>query len=158
MDSILYKCFKKVRVGTPQLYDKEVNTLLSVQTKLRTELSENPCAEVEKNLSDIEKSISEKISKRNADCVSDLVQSLSVEGKFSQIGMWKLKSKLIPQGKDPPMGKYDEHGNLVTAPEALKALYLNHYKKRLRHRKIKAQYLEKGDCNKVSCYPETLVF
>ena len=91
MDSILYKCFKKVRVGTPHLYDKEVNTLLSVQTKLRTELSENPCAEVEKNLSNIEKSISEKISKRNADCVSDLVQSLSVDGNFHRSECRNLK-------------------------------------------------------------------
>jgi len=36
--------------------------------------------------------------------------------------MWKLKNKLIPKDVDPPMGKYDEFGNVITAPEALKSL------------------------------------
>ena len=62
-------------------------------------------------------------------------------GKFS-IGMWKLKNKLMPKEMDPPMAKYDDQGNLITAPEALKALYLQHYEKRLQHKDIKKDYLE----------------
>ena len=43
------------------------------------------------------------------------------------------------------MGKLDEQGNLITAPNALKNLYLEHYVKRLRHRTIKDDYQENYD-------------
>ena len=62
------------------------------------------------------------------------------EGKFSQTGFWKLKSKLCPRSSDPPMAKRDEYGNLVTAPSQLKELYAATYKHRLRHREIKAEF------------------
>ena len=42
---------------------------------------------------------------------------------------------------DPPMAKVDKLGNLITAPEALKSLYLQTYVERLRHREIKADYV-----------------
>ena len=56
--------------------------------------------------------------------------------------MWKLKSKLLPKEMDPPMAKYDDKGNLISAPNALKELYLQHYVKRLAHRKIDNKYIE----------------
>ena len=56
--------------------------------------------------------------------------------------MWRLKNKLWPKPKDPPMAKYDEKGNLISAQEALKKLYLDHYIKRLAHRDIRAEYRE----------------
>ena len=40
------------------------------------------------------------------------------------------------------MAKLDEHGNLITAPKALKKLYIEHYALRLKHREIKVDYLE----------------
>ena len=66
----------------------------------------------------------------------------TLEGNFYQLGMWKLKNKLIPKEVDPPMAKLDEHGNLITAPKALKKLYIEHYALRLKHREIKVDYLE----------------
>ena len=56
--------------------------------------------------------------------------------------MWRLKSKLIPREVDPPMGKFDEMGNLITAPNALKDLNLDHYVKRLEHQTIEENYRE----------------
>ena len=91
---------------------------------------------------EVENKISEKIGTQNANIVRDYINSMSIEGKFSQIGMWKLKNRLIPKDVDPPMGKYDEFGNVITAPEALKALYLSHYVKRLEHRVIAEKYAE----------------
>ena len=64
------------------------------------------------------------------------------DGRFSQSGMWKLKNKLWPKDQDPPMAKIDEGGNLITTPGELKKLYLQHYVKRLEHRKIKEDYVE----------------
>ena len=46
---------------------------------------------------------------------------------FSNLGMWKLKNKLWPKERDPPMAKFDERGNLLSCPEGLKKLYLRHY-------------------------------
>ena len=42
---------------------------------------------------------------------------------------------------DPHMAKYDDKGNLISAPKALKELYLQHYVKRLEHRKIDNKYI-----------------
>ena len=54
-------------------------------------------------------------------------------GNFSQIGMWKLKNQLVPKERDPPLAKMDNQGNLITAPEALKKIYLGTYVERLKH-------------------------
>ena len=71
------------------------------------------------------------------------IQSIGANGgRFSQTGMWRLKNKFWPKQKDPPMAKFDEKGNLISVPSALKQLYLQHYVKRLEHRKIKEDYLE----------------
>ena len=40
------------------------------------------------------------------------------------------------------MAKFDNHGNLISAPNALKNLYIEHYVKRLEHRQIQVDYLE----------------
>ena len=42
---------------------------------------------------------------------------------------------------DPPMAKRDSLGNLITAPEALKNLYLETYVERLRHREVKSGFI-----------------
>ena len=54
--------------------------------------------------------------------------------------MWKLKNQLMPKEMDPSMAKVDNLGNLITAPEALKNLYLKTYVDRLRHREIMGEY------------------
>jgi hypothetical protein len=64
----------------------------------------------------------------------------TLDGQFSQIGMWKIKKKICPRPKDPPTAKKDEFGNLITAPTALKNLYLKTYRNRLEHRKINERY------------------
>ena len=40
------------------------------------------------------------------------------------------------------MGKLDTKGNLITAPNALKKLYIAHYAERLKHREIRGDYNE----------------
>ena len=61
----------------------------------------------------------------------------NLKGGFSCQGMWKVKNRMFPKSRDPPMGKWDASGNIVTAPNALKKLYLDTYVHRLRHRPIK---------------------
>ena len=68
-------------------------------------------------------------------------QNDAIEG-FSHPKTWKLKKKLFPRQCDPPMGKKDEQGRLVTAPNLIKDLYLRTYKKRLNNREMKEELLD----------------
>ena len=78
----------------------------------------------ENSLETVEKSILKMSSAKNAQLIKDQIdKSQNLDGSFSQIGMWKVKSKLFPRKCDPQMGKKDEDGNLITSSEALKKLY-----------------------------------
>ena len=142
LNNVVHKSFKKVRVGTRNMFDKEVNNLIEKQANLRQINSANKSVETEEKIVKIEDEISEKVAKRNADLVKEYVESFNVDGKFSPVGMWKLKDKLIPKESDPPMGKLDKDGILVTSPDAVKSLYLAHYSERLKHRPIKDDFKE----------------
>ena len=66
----------------------------------------------------------------------------SVDGNFSQIYFWKIKNKLCPPSKEAPMAKIDEKGNIITAQETLRKLYLDTYTKRLKHREMDDKLLD----------------
>ena len=89
----------------------------------------------------LEEEISEMCTEKNANIVREhAIETL--EGKLSQPGLWKLKQRLCPPAKDPHMAKIDEKGNIITAPETLKKLYLDTYVYRLRQREMKNEYLD----------------
>ena len=57
---------------------------------------------------------------RNVRIVQEHVTNLeTIDGNFSQIGMWKLKNQLMPKEMDPPMAKFDDKGNLITNPNTI---------------------------------------
>jgi hypothetical protein len=146
LDDILHQCFRKIKVGK-HFSNKEIENLLTQQSKLKIFLSKNlgekAKSEAEAKLGLIEEQISSLSSARNMKTVQGHIQSIRANGgRFSQTGMWRLKNKLWPKEQDPPMAKCDEKGNLISAPSALKQLYLQHYVKKLEHRKIKEDYLE----------------
>ena len=138
-EDILHQCFSKVRVtGKTIERDREIEPLL----KKRAELIKTG-VDRKDQLQSIDDEIGEKVAGKNANLVQEYVGSLAKsDGAFCQLGMWRLKSKLIPRELDPPMAKLDDQGNLITAPTALRQLYLDHYTDRLRHRTIKADYVE----------------
>lgn len=43
---------------------------------------------------------------------------------------------VAPKNKDPPMAKFDEHGNFITSKEPLKKLYIDTFTKRLENCEI----------------------
>ena len=94
-------------------------------------------------LKEVEKYLEEQSAKKNADIVKDYVKEVeNDDGNLSNLKLWKLKQKLLPRSTDTPMAKKDENGNLVTAPEALKALYLKTYQKRLSRKPMKNGLLD----------------
>ena len=95
----------------------------------------------EEKFQQIQDEIAQSIAERNVKLVKDQVQNLKgLEGTFSQHGLWKVKNKLCPRQRDPPMGKKDSYGNLIVSHNALKELYSETYATRLRHREISERF------------------
>ena len=91
----------------------------------------------------MEDQISKLTASKNAKILKDQVgQFLLSDGTFSQTGMWRLKAKVLPRKRDPPMAKLDEKGNLITGQVALKNLYSRTYVDRLRPRPMKEGFEE----------------
>ena len=96
---------------------------------------------IEQKIEDIEQILALKIADKNAKNISEQISDFTLgDGSFSHIGFWKVKSRIVPGKSNPPMAKRDAEGNLVTSPENLRALYLETYRKRLKHRKIDSKY------------------
>ena len=112
----------------------------SLKVSLRTSTCKLANTITKQHIDDLEEDISKDISDTNTAKVSDQISELIFDGKFSQSGMWKLKSRMCPRSQDPPMAKKDSKGNLITTENGLRTLYLETYRQRLRHRKIKAEY------------------
>ena len=149
LEDIFHTAFKKIRIrkSQPIMRTKlgEIGSMYSEKADLKTLLRNTQNIkekEIIKNkLAMIEAEIIEYEASTNAKVVAEQVEHLdSLGGKFNQNGMWKIKRKLFPRGVDPPTAKKDEHGNIITEPGALKLLYLNTNKNRLKHRRICERY------------------
>ena len=96
---------------------------------------------IESKLKEAEEKVTNMMAEENVEIVNQQLSQLSsIDGNFNQTKIWKMKNKLLPRPKDPPMAKKDKWGNLITAPLPLKKLYLETYKERLAHRPMKAEY------------------
>ena len=153
LNNLCHRSFRKIRIGSGTSFDvkrKERQEKLFLKkseiTNRIKNLTENKLGlkpALEKALANTETQIFQEISQRNAESVEVHVGQLdSLDGAFSQRGMWKVKKKLFPRAKDPPTCKIDSNGNKVTDIAALKSLYKKTYISRLEHRKIKPQFLE----------------
>lgn len=149
LNDTFHRAFKKIRIRLfkPFCISKRDNIEDQLRIKsdlekvVRSSKSQIECEEAKLKLQRVDLQIYEIMSEKNAKIISEQVASLdTMDGSFSQIGMWKVKKKLFSRPKEPPTAKKDEHGNLITAPSALKNLYLITYKNRLEHRKMKECY------------------
>ena len=124
--------------------DPEVQEKLKLKSEIKLYLKNCEC-KIGKiiaisKLEDVEHFLDEHCGEKNAETLKSHMNNIEcLDGNFSQLGFWKLKKKLCPQITDPPMAKIDSNGSLVTAPNMLKNLYVETYKKRLKHRIIKPE-------------------
>ena len=111
-------------------------SLSSAKSKLAQQIISSEIQKTEDDISKLSAS-------RNAEIVRNYVKHLdSASGNLAQLGLWKLKRELCQPQVDPPSAKRDKNGNLITAPNLLKKLYLNTYTNRLRSREIKPELLD----------------
>ena len=148
LNGIFHKTFQKVRIttgGGGRIHgDETLQGLIKLKKDLEIFILNNKCKVghliAEKKLEETEKLLTEKFSAKSADIIKEQVGKIeTLDGKFSQIGFWKLKKKFCPQAPDPPMAKRNESGILVTSPNLLKTLYLQTYQHRLRQRDMKPE-------------------
>ena len=120
------------KLGNPLIQEK-----MKLKANLKIFLKSKKCTHGEviakAELEAIEIFLTETCATRNAELIKNhLGEMESIEGKFCQVNLWKLKNKLCPKPSDPPMGKKDELGMLITAPNLLKELYMRTYQNRLK--------------------------
>ena len=145
-----HKCFQKVRIVQGEkrkLGNPSIQIKLKQKSNLINIIKNSNCKHAkqvaESKLLELEEVIANELGTINAEAVKEYVDGMeTLDGNFSQLGLWKLKQKLCPQRTDPPMAKLDMTGNLVTTTEGLKNLYLETYKNRLKHRQMNEKYMD----------------
>ena len=121
---------------------------MRLRAELKTFIINNDCGstatkQAKEKLKHIEEMLIEETAAKNAAIVKEYTEDLeTVDGRFCNLGFWKLKRKLCPIAEDPPMAKRNKSGNIVTAPEAIKDLYVDTYKDRLRNRDMKLELMD----------------
>ena len=151
LNKMFHGCFRKIRIrdGTRKICgDKNIQLLFTIQAQAAN-LKITDCS-VSKNivtafLEKVNGVLGRLEAANNRNKVTKYVKELSEEDKLNQNGFWKLKSKLCPRPREQISAKKDSHGNIVTSPEALKNLYLETYRKRLEHRKMKPEFKDLFD-------------
>ena len=164
LKSKLHKCFKKIRIRQGIAHtagNKTIQDKLKKRRELKVFLKNNKCTEdvqetTKLEIEEIEAELAVEVADKNAKFVNEVLENVEdEEGRLNHTGFWKIKKKLVPMSMDPPMAKKDKKGNLVTAPAALKNLYLETYQERLRQRKMKEE-LEDVLCLKTELWQSRL--
>ena len=95
----LRKCFKRVRIKRVQK-KTELSKRLEMWSKLKIFINNSNCEKSIKQakikLEKLDSDIENMCAAENAKMVEDHIKNISIQGKFSQSGMWKLKKKLHP--------------------------------------------------------------
>ena len=85
----------------------------------------------------LEEEIAMKCEEVNKKKVVDNFKELDNNGDVNHQGIWKVKKKFFPKiNPSLPVGKKNLKQQLITNPSELKALYLDTFKYRLRHRPV----------------------
>ena len=124
-----------------------IHKLMGEKIKLQKKANSVPYVlgkqDIENKIASIDDQIVKLTAEKNAAVIRENLDKIdNIDGQFSQLSMWKLKSLLCPKLIDSQTAKKDKTGKLVTAPTMLKKLYLNTYKNRLKNRDMKEEILD----------------
>ena len=91
----------------------------------------------------IENKLSELCAEDNFKKVMEEIKDIECEeGGFNMGKLWKLKKKLCPFRKDPPVAMVDKDGNIITSKKNLEKHVLEHYEKVLANRPMKPELVQ----------------
>ena len=151
-NSILFKCFRKIRIVKKKKERGKTENLLKERLKLKnsmksSQIDEEMKVKIEERIMQIENEIGNKIAEEHLKDIVETVKKLggeddSLNGSGRQ-KMWSLLKKKYPKSVPVvPVAKKDRSGNLITNHMGLKHLYLQTYIHRLRNRPIKTEFHE----------------
>ena len=130
---MFYQTFRKVRINTRKEKD-EASDLLEKRRILKSRKD----AIGLKKLEEVENKLVKLTARKNSEKIEEELNKLkNGKGDVDLNNFWKLKQKLFPKARDVSGAKYDAKGHLVSSGEKIKKLYLETYKERLKHKKIK---------------------
>ena len=141
-----HKSFKKIRytgrnkaTKISEILDKRRNMLLKIKA-CKDDEKDN----LEEELNKIENEVCELVSEQNYKKVVENFKHLGNKaGQIQQQGIWNIKRKLFPKNKESlPFAKKDCDGKIITSQHQMKALYLDTFLHRLRHRPINKDYIK----------------
>ena len=124
IEGFSHKCFKKIKIKDK--VDLVLEELYNQRAKLRTK-EDN---ESKEKLKEIEKEMADKYSEDMYNRIKKEVKGMnSEEGGWNPGHLWKLKQKISPRPTDPLTAMMNEEGVLITEPEEIEKLALQHYQK-----------------------------
>ena len=151
-NSILHKCFRKIRVvkNDKKMDKKDILMLERVDLKNKersVSIDKDTRVKIENRIKEIELEIGDEIADDYHREILETVNALGGDhhnlNGSGRTELWKLLKRKVPKNAPIiPIGKKDKSGNLVTNFEGLKSLYLKTYINRLRNRPIKSEYEE----------------
>ena len=109
LNQTFHRAFTKIRIKPQKslLHSRKNCKNLREKTDLEKIIKNSESKETieaaRHKLEEVELRIYKEISEKNMKLVTEHMAKLdSFDGKFNQLGMWKIKSKLFPRPKDPP--------------------------------------------------------
>ena len=138
LQSCFQQSFKKIRVTETKVKETEISRLLGNRKVLKVRIS-NGEEDLEKELETLECTIAEVSAEENRRKVIENFKEIGEsQDSMNTNGVWNIKKKVFPKiNQVKPTGKKNRTGQIITNPEALKGLYLETYKHRLRHRPMR---------------------
>ena len=128
----IQQSFKKIRV-TENKEDKEIVDLFEKRRHLKAKDDKRSKEELVK----VEGELADKCAEANYKKVQEEIKDIEdSDNGFNAAKLWKLKKKLAPQTKEPPVSMCDSGGNIITSSDNLKKHTIEHYKKILENRPI----------------------
>ena len=134
LDDFFQQSFKKIRVTESKSKVTNVSKLMDTRKELKYRMKQNN-EDLEEEIHKVEEHIAKECADENMEKVRDNFKSIADNNDSVSInGMWNIKKKVFPKLTQViPTGKKNAAGQIITNPEALKQLYLDTYKHRLRH-------------------------
>ena len=136
-NSILYKCFKKVRITNNKKKKGKYDDLLHERIELKKEaklisIDEDMKRRIEARIFQIENQVSDEISEKYVEEIVEVLKKLGGDGQnLSGSGrkeIWNILKKKYPKCETAvPIGKKDKSGNIVSNHEGLKDIYLIYF-------------------------------
>ena len=147
-NSILHKCFRKVRIcENKKKSENNENTLIRerIELKKTKPIDEEMKEKINERIKQIEMEIGNEIVDNYHKEIIDTIKGLGgdetcLDGSGRK-RLWGLLKKKCPKVRSTvPVGKKDRKGNVITNHKGLKKLYLKTYINRLRSRPIKEEF------------------